>query len=416
VTVTLPPTSERDPWLARLREEFPALRQTIDGHPLTYLDSAATAFKPRSVIQAVREILERDTANIHRGVHRLSLRATERFEGARKKLASFLGAREPSEIVFVRGATEAINLVAASYAEPRLKPDDEILITTLEHHANIVPWQILRDRTGARLSVVPLEEDGSVSLGRFEACLGPRTRLVSVAHASNALGTVLPVRAMVERAHAVGAKVLLDGAQAASHLSVDVQELSCDFYVLSGHKLYGPDGVGVLYARRELLEEMRPYQTGGDMILSVTFEETCYNQIPHRFEAGTPNISGAVGLGAAVDFLKSLGAERIHEHELSLLAAGKDRLASVPGLRLIGTAPEKIGVLSFWLDGVHPHDIGTVLDSLGICVRTGHHCAQPVMERFGVPATVRASLGVYNTLEDLERLTAGVLRAKEMFG
>ncbi len=408
--------SERDAWLARVRGEFPALNQAINGHPLTYLDSAATAFKPRPVIQAVREVWERDTANIHRGVHRLSIRATERFEEARAKLASFLGAREPSEIVFVRGATEAINLVAASFAEPRLEPDDEIVITGLEHHANIVPWQVLRDRTRAKLRVVPIEDDGSVSLGRFESCLSPRTRLVAFAQASNALGTVLPVKAMIERAHAVGAKVLVDGAQAVAHLGVDVQALGCDFYVLSGHKLYGPDGVGVLYARRALLEEMRPYQTGGDMILSVTFEQTLFNEVPYRFEAGTPNISGVVGLGAAVDFLGSLGSERVRERERVLLAAGTELLAAVPKVRLIGTAPQKIGVLSFCVDGVHPHDIGTVLDSMGICVRTGHHCAQPLMERFGVPATVRASLGIYNTIEDLERLVQGVRRAKEMFG
>lgn len=399
-----------------LRAEFPAIYQQVHGRPLVYLDSAATALKPRSVIDAARSVWEADCANIHRGVHQLSQRATKRYESARSRIGAFIGATNPREVIFVRGATEGINLVAASYAMPRLGPGDEIVITGLEHHANIVPWQIVRDKTGATLKVIPVADNGEVTLEAVEATLSAKTKLVAVAQVSNALGTILPVAKIVERAHALGAVVLVDGAQGAPHLPIDVKALDIDFYVFSGHKLYGPDGVGVLYAKQALLESMPPYQTGGDMILSVTFEKTLYNELPSRFEAGTPNISGAVGLGAAVDFVQAIGFERLRAHELSLLELGTTELTRIPGVRMIGTAPNKVGVLSFVMDGIHPHDIGTVLDSIGIAVRTGHHCAQPVIERMGVPATVRASLGLYNNEEDLFALVEGVKKVKEMFG
>lgn len=401
--------------MTSVRGEFAALAQKVHGTPLVYLDSAATALKPKCVVYAVRDVWERDCANIHRGVHTLSQRATQRYEEARSQIGRFIGASDHRELVFVRGATEAINLVAQSYALPRLGPGDEILITGLEHHANIVPWQVVRDRTGATLKVVPVSDRGEVTLAAVDERLSTRTKVVAFAHVSNALGTVLPAKEIIARAHAVGAVALVDGAQAVAHLSVDVKDLNCDFYVLSGHKLYGPDGIGLLYARKELLEEMPPYQTGGDMILSVSFERTLYNELPSRFEAGTPNISGAIGLGAAVDFVTRLGMGWIEEHERQLLAYGQQRLSEVPGLRLIGTAAEKVGVLSFVISGVHAHDIGTVLDSCGIAIRTGHHCAQPVVERMGVPATARASLGVYNDKSDIDALVEGIRRVKEMF-
>jgi len=401
---------------AELRAQFPALHQQVRGKPLVYLDSAATALKPRSVIDAVCSVWEKDCANIHRGVHLLSQRATERYEAARKRIGAFIGATDPREVIFLRGATEGVNLVAASYAMPRLGPGDEIVITGLEHHANIVPWQVVRDRTGATLKVIPVADNGEVTLKAVEETLSPRTKIVAVAQVSNALGTILPIAEIVERAHAVGAVILVDGAQGAPHLPIDVKALDIDFYVFSGHKVYGPDGTGVLYAKRALLEGMPPYQTGGDMILSVSFEETLYNELPSRFEAGTPNISGAVGLGAAVEYLQGIGFDYLVEHEQSLLEFGRSQLTKLPGLRLIGTAEKKVGVLSFVLDGIHPHDIGTVLDSRGIAVRTGHHCAQPVIERMGVPATVRASLGLYNNEEDLLALVDGVKHVQEMFG
>ncbi len=400
---------------ARLRREFPTLDQQVHGKRLVYLDSAATTLKPRCVMDAVRDVWERDCANIHRGVHTLSQRATQRYEEARAKIGRFIGATDRRELIFVRGATEAINLVAHSFALPRLGPGDEILVTGLEHHANIVPWQVVRDRTGASLKVVPVSDRGEVTLSAVEAQLSPKTKLVAFAHVSNALGTILPAKAIVERAHAVGAAVLIDGAQAVAHLPVDVKDLGCDFYAFSGHKLYGPDGTGLLYARRELLEEMPPYQTGGDMILSVSFAETLYNELPSRFEAGTPNIAGAIGLGVAVDFLMQVGMDWIQRHERELLMLGQEQLAQVGGLRQIGTAADKVGVLSFVLDDVHAHDIGTILDSQGIAIRTGHHCAQPVVERMGVPATARASLGLYNDDSDIEALVRGIQRVKEMF-
>ena len=400
---------------ARVRDDFPTLRQRVHDRPLVYLDSAATALKPKCVMDAVRDVWERDCANIHRGVHTLSQRATKRYEDARNKIGRFIGAGDRRELIFVRGATEAINLVAQSYAMPRLALGDEILITGLEHHANIVPWQVVRDKTGAKLKVVPVTDSGEVTLAVFNALLSPRTKLVAFAHVSNALGTILPAKAMVERAHAVGAVVLIDGAQAVAHLPVNVKDLGCDFYAFSGHKLYGPDGTGLLYARRELLEEMAPYQTGGDMILSVSFEETLYNELPSRFEAGTPNIAGGVGLGAAVEYLTELGMSSVVEHEQKLLAYGHEKLSRIKGLRVIGTAAEKVGVLSFVLDGVHAHDVGTILDNYAVAIRTGHHCAQPVVERMGVPATARASLGLYNDESDIDALVDAILRVKEMF-
>lgn len=399
----------------RVRSEFPALNQQIRGHRLVYLDSAATALKPKCVMDAVRSVWEKDCANIHRGVHTLSQRATKRYEEARQKIGRFLGASDPRELVFSRGATEGINLVAQSYARERLRPGDEIVITGLEHHANIVPWQVVRDRTGATLKVIPVDENGEVSLAAVERTVTKNTKILAFAQVSNALGTILPARQIVEIGHAVGAVVLIDGAQAVAHLPVNVKDLGCDFYVCSGHKLYGPDGTGVLYARRELLEEMVPYQTGGDMILSVSFEKTLYNELPGRFEAGTPNISGAVGLAAAVDFVSQIGFDWIVAHEQRLLQVAQERLDRIEGLRLIGTAAQKVGVLSFVLEQVHPHDIGTILDAYGIAIRTGHHCAQPLIERMGLSATARASLGIYNEESDIEALVEGIRKVKEMF-
>jgi len=398
-----------------VRRDFPALRQRVNDHPLVYLDSAATALKPQAVIDAVTTAYARDSANVHRGVHQLSQRATEAYEGAREKLRAFLNAPRVEEIVFVRGTTEAINLVAQSFARPRLRPGDEILITGLEHHSNIVPWQLLTEQTGARLVVAPIADDGSVPLAGVEERLTERTRLVSVAHVSNALGSILPVSAIAERAHAVGARVLVDGAQSVPHLPVDLASLGVDFYAFSGHKLYGPTGIGVLWARADLLEEMPPYQGGGDMIRSVSFEGTTFAEIPHKFEAGTPNIAGAIGLGAAVDYVTAIGLPAIEAHERDLLSYGTEALRSVPGLRIIGNASAKTGVLSFVVDGIHAHDLGTIVDAAGVAIRTGHHCAQPAMRRFGVPATARASLGIYNTRDDLTRLVAAIGDAKEMF-
>ncbi len=401
--------------LDSVRGEFPALHQTIHGHPLTYLDSAATALKPRSVVEAVRRTWEFDCGNIHRGVHLLSQRATQRYEAVRDQVRNFLGARDRRSIIFVRGATEAINLVAQSYALPRLRSGDEILISGLEHHANLVPWQVVAQRTGAQLRVVPMTDQGDIPLERFEVAMGPRTRLVAVTHVSNALGTVLPVREITRLAHQRGAVVLVDAAQSVPHRPVDVSEIDCDFLAFSSHKLYGPDGVGVLYGRLSLLEEMEPYQTGGDMIRSVTFERTEYADPPHRFEAGTPAIAGVHGLGAAIDFLGQVGWERLMAHEQELLHVGAELLAGIDGVRLVGQAAQRSGVLSFVVDGIHPHDLGTVLDGEGIAIRTGHHCAQPVIDRLGLGATARASLGMFNGVDDLLRLAAGIRKAKELF-
>ncbi len=398
-----------------VRRDFPILQQTVHGKPLVYLDSANTAQKPRAMIEAERQVYESYYANVHRGVYQLSARAEQAFEAARAKVQRFIGAASPKEIVFVRGTSEAINLVANSYGRSQLKPGDEILISAMEHHSNIVPWQLVCGQTGGVLRVAPISDAGEIRLEELERLIGSRTKLLAVGHVSNALGTLNPVRKIVELAHAKGVPVLVDGAQGAPHLPLDVRALDCDFYAFSGHKMYGPSGIGVLYGKALQLEAMPPWQGGGDMILSVTFEKTTYNAIPYKFEAGTPNIAGSIALGATVDYLTGLGMERIAAHEQALLEHGTRVLSEIPGLRLIGTAREKAGVLSFVLDGIHPHDIGTVLDYEGIAIRTGHHCAQPVMERFGVPATARASLGIYNTCEDLDALGRGLRKVQEMF-
>jgi len=399
----------------RIRADFPILKQKVHGRPLVYLDNAATTQKPQAVLDALQRFYTTECANVHRGVHLLSERATHDYEEARAKVQRFLNAAETREIVFVRGATEGINLVASSYGRQHVGPGDEVLITAMEHHSNIVPWQILCQERGARLRVAPINDRGELVLEEFESLLGPKTRLVAVAHVSNALGTINPVRQIIDSAHRRGVPVLVDGAQAVAHLPVDVRELDCDFYVFSGHKVFGPTGIGVLYGKAQLLEDMPPYQGGGDMIRSVTFEKTIYNDLPYRFEAGTPNIAGVIGLGAALDYLGGLGLEAVEAHEHEVLAYGTEGLATVPGLRLIGTAREKTGVLSFVLEGVHPHDLGTILDREGIAIRTGHHCAQPVMQRFGVPATARASLACYNTRAEIDLLVRGIHKVREVF-
>jgi cysteine desulfurase/selenocysteine lyase len=399
----------------RVRQEFPILREKPYGKPLVYLDSAATSQKPQAVIDATSRFYSEDNANVHRGVHYLSERATGAYEGARAKVQGFLNAAHTHEIVFTRGTTEAINLVAQTYGRARLGVDDEVLITAMEHHSNIVPWQMLCEQRGARLRVAPITDAGELVLDELEALVGPRTRLVAVTHVSNVLGTINPIRRIAAIAHARRARVLVDGAQAAPHLAVDVQALGCDFYAFSGHKMYGPTGIGVLYGRSEMLEEMPPYQGGGDMILSVSFERTVYNKIPYKFDAGTPNLAGAVGLGAAIDFLGGLGHEALAVHECDVLAYGMRALSSLPGLRLIGTPPAKASVVSFVIDGVHPHDIGTILDRQGIAIRTGHHCAQPLLRRLGMDATARASLGCYSTRQDIDALVAGLETVQEVF-
>ncbi len=399
----------------KVRADFPVLRQTAHGKPLVYLDSANTSQKPQVVIDAERTVYETYYSNVHRGVYQLSVRAEQAYEGTRGKVQRFLNAKESREIVFVRGTTEAINLVAYSFGRKNVGAGDEILISALEHHSNIVPWQILCEEKGASLKVAPINDAGEIVLEEMEKLLSPRTKLLAVGHVSNALGTVNPVAEMVRMAHARGVPVLLDGAQAVPHLSVDVQALDCDFYAFSGHKMFGPSGIGGLYGKAALLQSMPPFHGGGDMILSVTFEKTLYNKIPYKFEAGTPNIAGTIALGATLDYLTALGMDRVTAHEGDLLRYATERLVSIPGLRLIGTAKHKAGVLSFVLDGVHPHDIGTILDYEGIAIRTGHHCAQPVMDRFGVPATARASLALYNTREDIDALVRGIGKVQEMF-
>ncbi len=401
---------------ARVRAEFPILSTRVHGKPLVYLDSAATAQKPLAVLDAERDYYTTANANVHRGVHHLSEEATRRYEAARGTVRRFVHAREDDEIVFVRGTTEAVNLVAHSFVAPRVGAGDEIVITHLEHHSNIVPWQLLCERTGAILRVAPIDDRGDVDTAALERLLAsPRARFLAVAHVSNALGTILPVAAIVASAHAHGIPVLVDGAQAVPHLPVDVQALGCDFYAFSGHKVFAPTGIGALYARREHLEAMIPWQGGGDMIASVTFEKTTWNRVPYKFEAGTPNIAGAVGLAAALDWLTAQDLTRVAAYEHELLEYGTAALTGVPGLRLVGTAAAKASVLSFTLEGVHPHDIGTILDAEGVAIRTGHHCAQPVMERFGIPATARASLALYNLRSDLDALVQGLVRVRAMF-
>ena len=398
-----------------VRRRFPILARTVRGQPLAYLDNGASAQRPDSVIEAVDDYERRHHANIHRGVHTLSQEATSLYETARDRLVRFINARSRHEVVFVRGTTEAINLVAQSYARPLLQPGDEILITHLEHHANIVPWQMVCEQTGATLIVAPIDSHGEVHADAVVALMTPRTRLLACAHVSNALGTVLPIRRLIAAAKARGIATLIDGAQAVSHMPVDVQELGCDFYAFSGHKMFGPTGVGVLYGREQLLERMPPWQGGGEMILAVTFAKTTYNGLPNKFEAGTPNISGAVGLGAAVDFILDLDRDAAQAHESALLQHATAALSKIPGLRIVGTARDKASLVSFAVAGVHPHDLGTILDEDGIAIRTGHHCAMPVMEFFKLPATARASFAFYNTFEEIDRLAAGVERARKMF-
>jgi cysteine desulfurase/selenocysteine lyase len=401
--------------VASVRREFPILSRLVHGKPLIYLDNGASAQRPNAVIEAVDDYERHHHANIHRGVHAVSQEATSLYEGARDRLVRFINARSRHEIIFVRGTTEAINLVAQSYARPTLKAGDEVLITYLEHHANIVPWQLVCEQTGATLKVAPMDSRGEIHAETVEALMSPRTRLFAFAHVSNALGTVLPVRRLVAAAKARGITTLIDGAQAVPHLAVDVQELGCDFYAFSGHKLFGPTGIGVLYGREALLERMPPWQGGGDMILTVSFEKTTYNALPYKFEAGTPNISGAIGLGAAVDFLWSLDLKAAHAHEHALLEYATASLRKIDGLTIVGTASDKASLISFVLAGVHPHDLGTILDEDGIAIRTGHHCAMPVMEFFNLPATARASFAFYNTFEEIDRLAAAVARARAIF-
>src|SRR6059036_2275787 len=401
--------------LLEIRREFPALHQKVHGKPLVYLDNAATTQKPKAVIDAVTQFYRSDCSNVHRAVHTLSDRATNAYEAARKSVKQFINARSESEIVFVRGATEAINLVMNSFVRPRMKAGGEIVISALEHHSNIVPWQLLSEQTAARLVVAPINDDGELMLDEFERCLSPRAVFVAVAHISNALGTVMPVREIVQMAHARNIPVLIDGAQAVAHVGVDVQELDCDFYAFSGHKVFGPTGIGVLYGKSSLLEAMPPYQGGGDMIASVTFEKTIYNKLPFKFEAGTPNVAGAIALGAAIEYLNRLGMDNIVAYEHELLAYATEKISAIPGVRLIGTARERAGVLSFVIEGIHPHDVGTVLDQEGIAIRMGHHCAQPVMQRFGVPATARASFALYNTKDEVDVLAEGILKVQGVF-
>ena len=397
-----------------VRADFPVLARQVNGKPLCYLDNAASSQRPRAVIDAISGYYENSHANVHRGVHRLSQEATDLFEGARETLRRFINARSTREVIFVRGTTEAINLVAQSYARPRLQPGDEIVISWLEHHANIVPWQMLCEQTGAKLRVIPITRSGEVDFEAFRGLLNERTRLLALAHVSNALGTVVPVERFIREARRRGIPVLLDGAQAVPHLKVDVQALDCDFYCFSGHKMCGPTGIGVLYGRESLLKAMPPWQGGGDMILAVSFERTVYNELPYKFEAGTPHIAGAIGLAAAVDYLEALGLERIAATEQALLDYATERLLGIPGLEIIGTAPHKAAVASFTVAGVHPHDLGTILDAEGVAIRTGHHCAMPVMDFFGVPATARASFAFYNTRAEVDRLVAALHVAREL--
>ena len=401
--------------VARIREDFPILRQRVRGKPLVYLDNAATSQKPQVVIDAVTRFYAAENANIHRGVHYLSERATTAYDDVREKVARFINARSSREIIFTRGTTEGINLVAQSYGRPSLKPGDDIVITTMEHHSNIVPWQLLCEQTGANLKAAPISDEGELDVEAFEALLSDRTRLVAVVHVSNALGTINPIKRLVALAHARGIPVLVDGAQAAPHLRVDVQDLDCDFFAFSGHKVFGPTGVGVLYGREALLDDMPPYQGGGDMIATVTLQRSTWASLPAKFEAGTPMIAEVMGLGAALDYVTGLGLDRISAWEHELLSYATGLVGQIEGIRLIGTAREKAGVLAFVLRGVHPHDIGTILDDNGVAIRAGHHCAQPVMERFGVPATARASFAFYNTMAEVDALAHGLVTVKRMF-
>ena len=399
----------------RVRADFPILEQRIHGHPLVYLDNGATSQKPRAVIEAVDRYYEQDNANVHRGVHALSERATDAYEGGRARVARFLNAADAAEIVFTRGTTEAINLVAQAWGRPLLGQGDEIIISTMEHHSNIVPWQLLCEQTGASLKVIPVDESGVLDQQAYRDMLGPATRMVAVTHVSNALGTINPVEQMTRDAHAAGALVLLDGAQSAPHLAVDVRELGCDFYVFSGHKIYAPTGIGALWARRELLDAMAPYQGGGEMIRTVSFTASTWAEVPHKFEAGTPNIGGAVGLAAALDYLDTLDRGAVAAHEDDLLEYATDAVGAVPGVRLVGTAPRKACILSFVMEDIHAHDIGTIVDSQGVAIRVGHHCTMPLHERYGLVASARASFALYNTREEVDALVKALVKTREMF-
>ena len=398
-----------------IRKDFPILAQTVNGKPLVYLDNAATSQKPQSVIDSLSNYYQTVNSNVHRGVHTLSQLATDDYEAARSKIRGFINAESDQEIVYTRGTTESINLVAYSFGSQNVKSGDEIIISGMEHHSNIVPWQLLCEQKGAVLKVIPITDSGELDINQYESMLSDKTKLVAIVHQSNALGTINPVKEVTEMAHSFGAVVLIDGAQSAPHMKVDVQDIGCDFFAFSGHKLYGPTGIGVLYGRTDLLNSMVPYQSGGEMIKSVTFDKTIFNVLPHKFEAGTPDIAGAIGLGAAIDYVNDIGLEAINSYESELTAYGTDRLEQIAGLRIIGTSLHKGSVLSFTLGDIHPHDIGTILDSEGIAIRTGHHCAQPVMERYGIPATARASMSFYNTKEEIDILVAGIDKVLEIF-
>ena len=402
--------------VATVRSGFPALAQLVHGRQLVYLDNAATTQKPRQVIDAIRSYYELDNANVHRGVHELSERATAAYEGAREKVRAFVNAASTHEIIFTRNATEGINLVARAWGDANVKAGDEILITGMEHHSNIVPWQLLCERTGAALKVIPIDDRGDLEAGAFDKLLSPKTKMLAVVHLSNALGTINPVAEMTAKAKAAGAAVLIDGSQAAYHMAVDVRALGADFYVFTGHKVYGPTGIGVLWGREAVLDAMPPFLGGGDMIRTVTFEGSTWNDLPYKFEAGTPDIAGAIGLGAAIDFVTGIGFDAIGVHEATLLDAATRALEALPGVRIVGTAKRKASVISFVMDNIHPHDIGTVVDREGVAIRTGHHCAQPVMDRFCIPATARASFAMYNTTEDIDALVAALGRARELLG
>ncbi|MED5568421.1 MAG: cysteine desulfurase [Chloroflexota bacterium] len=401
--------------VARIREDFPVLHQMVNGKPLVYLDNAATTQKPQAVIDALVRYYSADNSNVHRGVHTLSQRATEDYDSGRSKARQFLNAASDEEIIFVKGTTDGINLVAHSYARQHLGEGDEIIISTMEHHSNIIPWQVLCQEKGAHLSVIPISDAGELLMDEYESLLSSRTKLVAITHVSNVLGTVNPIKQIVEMAHSQGVPVLVDGAQATPHMPVDVQKLGCDFYVFSGHKIYGPTGIGVLYGKAELLEAMPPYQLGSDMIKSVTFERTVYNDLPYKFEAGTPNIAGVIGMGAAIDYLTEIGMDRIDNYEHGLLEYSTECLSGIDGVKIVGNAPGKASVLSFVMDCAHPHDIGTILDTEGVAIRTGHHCAQPLMNRYGVPATARASLSFYNTRDEVDLLVKAIDRVIEVF-
>ncbi len=398
-----------------IRDDFPILKRRVHGRPLVYLDNAATTQKPQAVIDRLVRYYAEENANIHRGVHLLSAEATDAYDAARERVRRFLNAAESREIIFVRGATEAINLVARSFGGKAIGPGDEVVVSEMEHHSNIVPWQIICEEKGARLRVIPITDAGELRLDEYERLVGPRTRIVAVTHVSNALGTINPVEEVIRLAHDRGIPVLIDGAQAVAHMPVDVRAMGCDFYAFSGHKVFGPTGIGVLYGRASLLDAMPPYQGGGDMIRSVTFERTLYNDVPYKFEAGTPNVGGVVGLAAAIEYLSDVGLDRVTAHEHELLAYGTGALSDIPGLRLTGTAARKAGILSFVMDDIHPHDIGTILDQAGVAIRAGHHCCQPLMARLGVPATARASLALYNTREEIDALVTSLRTAREVF-